>query len=111
MRPLQILIRERRIELERLRVEYEAAQKEENEQKEYLQKFLSPTWSKSLSDHSLHGNDFVTSFARKWGLAPLLFLFPATLTISFSFLYALLGTLASEWSRSYIPTLLFHNHI
>uniref|UniRef100_A0A0M3I1A1 Intraflagellar transport protein 20-like protein n=1 Tax=Ascaris lumbricoides TaxID=6252 RepID=A0A0M3I1A1_ASCLU len=40
---LQILIRERRIELERLRVEYEAAQKEENEQKEYLQKFLSPT--------------------------------------------------------------------
>ncbi|VDK43833.1 unnamed protein product [Anisakis simplex] len=39
---LQILIRERRIELERLHVEYEAALREESEQKEYLNKFLSP---------------------------------------------------------------------
>lgn len=40
---LQILVREREVELERLRVELEAAQRQENAQKNYLQKFLSPT--------------------------------------------------------------------
>ncbi|CAG9531765.1 unnamed protein product [Cercopithifilaria johnstoni] len=39
---LQILIREREAELERLRVELESTQRQEYALKEYLQKFLSP---------------------------------------------------------------------
>ncbi|VDD91546.1 unnamed protein product [Enterobius vermicularis] len=38
---LEILIRERQIELERLHTELEAMKREEEEQKEYLQKLLS----------------------------------------------------------------------
>ncbi|VDK67019.1 unnamed protein product [Onchocerca ochengi] len=39
---LQILIREREVELERLHVELESTQRQEHALKEYLQKFLSP---------------------------------------------------------------------
>uniref|UniRef100_A0A0N5AY51 Mediator of RNA polymerase II transcription subunit 21 n=1 Tax=Syphacia muris TaxID=451379 RepID=A0A0N5AY51_9BILA len=40
VRRIQILIRERQIELDRLRIELDAARQEENDQKEYLQKLL-----------------------------------------------------------------------
>jgi hypothetical protein len=36
------VIRERQIELERLRIEFEAVQREESEQKEFLQQLLAP---------------------------------------------------------------------
>lgn len=39
---LQILIREREVELERLHAELESTQRQEYALKEYLQKFLSP---------------------------------------------------------------------
>ncbi|VDP13111.1 unnamed protein product [Onchocerca flexuosa] len=39
---LQILIREREVELERLHIELESTQRQEHALKEYLQKFLSP---------------------------------------------------------------------
>uniref|UniRef100_A0A0R3S0E5 Intraflagellar transport protein 20-like n=1 Tax=Elaeophora elaphi TaxID=1147741 RepID=A0A0R3S0E5_9BILA len=39
---LQILIREREVELERLHIELESIQRQEHALKEYLQKFISP---------------------------------------------------------------------
>jgi hypothetical protein len=39
---MQILIRERQVELERLRIEHESLRREENDQRDYLQQFLAP---------------------------------------------------------------------